>query len=241
MDLLLIRHGEPGMDGGLTTAGQLEARLLAGRLAAVDVKEFFVSPLQRARETAAPVLKAAGREGIELPWLREFDVPVARPDLLGMSAVPWDWLPQDWLADPRFLSNENWRENAVFRAASVGEAYDAVVSAFDVLLSEYGYRRTGLCYSVKSGNEDTLVFICHFGVICLLLSHLLNCSPMQLWQGLALPPSSVTTLHTEERRSGIAVFRAASIGDVSHLYASGIEPSFSGRFCTVYGNGERMD
>ena len=56
-----------------------------------------------------------------------------------------------------------------------------------------------------------------------------------------LPPSSVTTIHTEERRPGLAVFRAASLGDVSHLYAAGVEPSFSGRFCTRYGNGERQD
>ena len=44
-----------------------------------------------------------------------------------------------------------------------------------------------------------------------------------------------------ERRPGIAVFRAAAIGDVSHLYAAGQEPSFAARFCEVYGNGDRVD
>ena len=34
MDLLLIRHGEPAEDGGLTEAGRREARLPAERLAA---------------------------------------------------------------------------------------------------------------------------------------------------------------------------------------------------------------
>lgn len=241
MDLLFIRHGEPGSDGGLTEAGKREAQLLAERLAALPVRQYHVSPLQRARETAAPVLEKLGREGIDCPWLREFDIPVARPDLQGMSFVPWDWLPQDWLADPRFLSAEGWRENEVFRAAAVGEAYDGVIRAFDALLAGYGYERDGRLYRVRRGSEDTLAFICHFGLICVLLSHLLNCSPMVLWQGLALPPSSVTTLHTEERRPGIAVFRASSVGDVSHLCAAGVEPSFAGRFCTVYGNGQRID
>ena len=241
MDLLFIRHGEPGEDGGLTERGKREAELLTGRLAGLDILEYNVSPLQRAWETAEPVLKKLGREGIVRPWLREFDVPVARPDLTGMSCVPWDWLPQDWLADPRFLFEESWRENEVFRAAAVGEAYDGVIQDFDALLAEHGYERDGRYYRVRRGGEGTLAFICHFGLICVLLSHLLNCSPMILWQGLALPPSSVTTLHTEERRPGIAAFRAASVGDISHLYAAGAEPSFAGRFCTTYGNGQRAD
>ena len=241
MDLLFIRHGEPGEDGGLTERGKREAGLLAERLAGLDVAEYYVSPLQRARETAQPVLKKLEREGLVCPWLREFDVPVARPDLEGMSCVPWDWLPQDWLADPRFLSEEGWRENEVFRRAAVGDAYDGVIRAFDALLAEHGYERDGRLYRVRRGSDETLAFICHFGLICVLLSHLLNCSPMVLWQGLALPPSSVTTLHTEERRPGTAVFRAASVGDISHLWAAGAEPSFAGRFCTNYGNGQRID
>ena len=241
MDLLFVRHGEPAADGGLTEIGRVEARLLAGRLADMDYREVYVSPLRRARETAAPVLEALGREGCELDWLREFEVPLARPDLQGLSAVPWDWLPQDWHADPRFLDAEGWRGNEIFRAAGVGEAYDAVVAAFDALLAGHGYEREGRFYRAVRPHDDTLAFVCHFGVICVLLSHLLHCSPMQLWQGLALPPSSVTTLHTEERRPGIAVFRAASVGDISHLYAAGVAPSFAGRFCTVYGNGQRID
>ena len=187
-------------------------------------------------------LKKLGRTGIERSWLREFEIPVARPDRQGgMSAVPWDWLPQDWLRDPRLLSAEHWTENEVFKAASVGAKYENVIRSFDALLSEHGYERDGRLYRVRRGNDDTLAFVCHFGLIGVLLSHLLNCSPMVLWQGLALPPSSVTTVHTEERRPGIAVFRAASVGDISHLYAAGVEPTFSARFCTQYGNGQRQD
>ena len=242
MDLLLIRHGEPGgPGGGLTERGRLEARLLAERLAKLDILEYSVSPLLRARETAEPTLALTGREAVERPWLREFEIPIRRPDRREPVGVPWDWLPQDWLAEPRFLSAERWREAPVFREAGVGEAYDRVVAAFDAYLAEHGYERDGLFYRVRRANDDTLAFFCHLGLSCLLLSHLLNCSPMQLWQGLAIPPSSVTTIHTEERRPGVAVFRAASVGDVSHLWAAGVEPSFAGRFCTVYGNGERED
>ena len=241
MDLLFIRHGEPAEEDRLTEAGKYEALLLAERLSGVNIRAYFVSPLQRAKETAVPILEKTGRSAIECPWLTEFEKRVARPDLQGLSWVPWDWLPQDWLSDPRFLSVEHWREHEAFREAGVGEAYDTVVNAFDALLAEYGYERERLFYRARQPNEDTLAFICHFGVSCLLMSHLLNCSPMILWQGLAIPPSSVTTFHSEERRPGIAIFRASSIGDISHLSAAGLKPSFACRFCTVYGNGERID
>ena len=242
MKLLLIRHGDPDYAiDGLTPAGRREAELLAERIAPMEVTEYFVSPLGRAKATAAPTLARAGRSAVECGWLREFDIPVARPDLEGLSVVPWDWLPQDWTKDPRFFDPQRWRENEIFRSAGIGEAYDKVTAAFDALLAEYGYVREGLCYRAERPNAETLAFFCHFGLSCVLLSHLMHLSPMPLWHGTCMAPSSVTTVYTEERRPGIAFFRAAAIGDVSHLYAKGVEPSFAARFCEVCGNGDRTD
>jgi probable phosphoglycerate mutase len=242
MNLLIIRHGEPDyVHDDLTEAGKREAECLAERIAPLEVRDYFVSPLGRAKATAAPTLRKAGRTATEFDWLQEFSIPVRRPDVLERSRVPWDWLPQDWLADPRLLRFDRWQENEIFQEAGVGEAYERVVRAFDALLSGYGYVRDGLLYRVEKPSTDTLVFFCHLGLGCLLMSHLMNCSPMVLWQGTALPPSSVTVFHTEERRPGTAVFRAASIGDVSHLYAAGLQPSFAARFCEIYGNGDRVD
>jgi probable phosphoglycerate mutase len=51
----------------------------------------------------------------------------------------------------------------------------------------------------------------------------------------------VTTLYTEERRKGKALFRCCGFGDIGHLYAGNEEPSFSARFCEVYDNGDRVD
>lgn len=241
MKLLLIRHGDPDyVHDDLTEIGKREAELLSGRIAPLPVKEYYASPLGRAKATAAPTLEKAGRTAVECEWLREFAPRIDRPDRPG-SAVSWDWLPQDWLQDPRFLLPEEWKQNAVFQAAGVGEEYDRVISRFDDLLAEHGYVRDGLFYRAERANEDTLAFFCHFGVSCVLMSHLMNCSPMVLWHGLVMAPSSVTLIHTEERRPGIASFRAAQVGDVSHLYAAGVEPAFAARFCEVYGNGDRID
>ena len=243
MKLLIIRHGDPDYEhDDLTEVGKREARCLAARIAPMKVKEYFVSPLGRAKATAAPTLEKAGRQATEYDWLRELSIPIARPDKNGeLSRVPWDWLPQDWLRDRRLLSAEHWMENEVMQGGRVGEAYEQVTREFDALLARYGYVREGLLYRVREPNEDTLVFFCHLGLGCALLSHLMNCSPMVLWQGTVMAPSSVSVVHTEERRSGYASFRAASIGDVSHLYAAGLKPSFAARFCETCGNGDRVD
>ena len=52
----------------------------------------------------------------------------------------------------------------------------------------------------------------------------------------AAAPTSVTTVYTEEREEGIASFRCASYGDISHLYAAHEPPSFSARFCETFAN-----
>ena len=237
MKLLLIRHAEPAEDGGLTEKGKREAGLLAERMSSLPVSAFYVSPLQRAVETAEPVLSKTGLTAETLAWLSEFEVPTAKPDWKTLSPVPWNWLPEDWLSDPRFLSDEHWQENEILQSAGVGDAYKETVKSFDAFLSGHGYRREGKAYRAVSPNTDTLALITHFGLSCVLMSRLFNCSPMVLWHSLAMPPSSVTTLYTEERREGIAVFRAACIGDVSHLYVRGEEPSSAGRFEEVFGTG----
>ena len=243
MRLLFIRHGDPDYEhDGLTPTGEREAELLVPRMAGETVTAFFVSPLGRAKATARPTLEALGRTATEYDWLRELSIPVLRPDRNGeYSHVPWDWLPADWLQDPRLLDPVRWRENEVLAAEGVGEACDRVTASFDALLKAHGYARSGLLYAVERPNTETLAFFCHFGLSCVLLSHLMNCSPMVLWQGLCMAPSSVTTVYSEERRPGVASFRAASVGDISHLYVRGVPPSFAARFCECWGDGTRID
>ena len=243
MKLLFIRHGDPDYEhDDLTPAGKREAELLAARLGDERISEFYVSPLGRAQATAEPTLRRTNREAVCCDWLQEFSIPVPRPDKQGdLSRVPWDWLPQDWLCDPRLLDPFRWRENEVMQAGDVGRAYDAVTASFDSLLAEHGYQRDWLLYRAVQPNTQTLAFFSHFGLSCLLMSHLMNCSPMVLWQGLCMAPSSVTTIYTEERRSGIASFRAAAVGDISHLLKHGVQPAFAARFCEVHGNGDRED
>ena len=68
----------------------------------LDVKDFYVSPLGRAKDTASFTLKKMNRTAVECDWLREFDVLINRPDVTDRQKRLWDWLPQDWTQDERF-------------------------------------------------------------------------------------------------------------------------------------------
>lgn len=243
MKLLLVRHAEPDYEhDSLTEKGWREASFLAQRLAQVPARAYYVSPLGRAKDTASLTLEAVGGTAEECPWLREFDAPIWRPDVADRRKVPWDWLPQDWAADERSFRCDRWYELPPMLEGGVKEQYDWVASGLDALLERHGYQREGRCYRAAAPNCGTIVLFCHFGVTCVLLSHLLNTSPMVLWHGCCAAPSSVTTVVTEERREGIASFRMLAFGDVSHLYANGEEPSFSARFRECYRNDwERRD
>lgn len=243
MRLLIVRHGDPDYSiDSLTEKGWKEAEYLSERLSKLDVKDFYVSPLGRAKDTASFTLKKMNRTAVECDWLREFDVLIDRPDVTDRQKRLWDWLPQDWTQDERFYQYDHWYENERLQQSDAKGYYDYVTGKFDKLLAEHGYVREGHHYRVEKPNEDTLVFFCHFGLECVLLAHLIGASPMVLWHGFCAAPSSVTTVNTEERREGIASFRISAFGDISHLYVHDEPPAFAARFCEMYSNtDERHD
>ena len=243
MRILIVRHADPDYSiDSLTETGWKEANLLVERLANIDVKQYYVSPLGRAQDTARPTLEKIGKNAITCDWLEEFNPRILRPDMPDTRKISWDWLPEDWANQELFYDKNAWYTHPVFKEASVKETYDWVTSNFDQLLAEHGYVREGAIYRAVKPNRDTIALVCHFGLECVLLSHLMNVSPMVLWHSTCAAPSSVTSIYTEERREGIASFRMGYFGDVSHLYAAGEEPSFAARFCETYDNmDERHD
>ena len=74
MRLLIVRHGDPDYSiDSLTEKGWKEAEYLSERLSKLDVKDFYVSPLGRAKDTASFTLKKMNRTAVECDWLREFE------------------------------------------------------------------------------------------------------------------------------------------------------------------------
>lgn len=253
MKLVFVRHGDPDYEkDSLTETGWKEAELAAERIKKLDdacggIREIYVSSLGRAKDTAACALKLLGREDEKVcEWLKEFPVQIKRPDVHGERKIAWDWLPADWTKFPEFYDADLWKQNPVMAEAGVGEEYDRVCREFDKVLEKNGYVRAageeGFFYRAEEANNDVLVFFCHFGVECVLLSHLIHCSPMLLWHNFCAVPTAVTIAITEERRKGTASFRINQFGDISHLYAGGREPSFAARFRECYENeDERKD
>lgn len=236
MRLLFIRHGDPDYEhDSLTPKGEREAELLADKMEGEQLTHIYISPLGRAQRTAAATLKRLRREGTTLDWLREFTYPIRLPDT-GEEHLIWDFMPAFMRSYPQLYSAEGWQTPEFIRNSGVPRAYAAACAGLDSLLAEHGYVREGNCYRAERPNRDTLAFFCHFGATGILLSHLFNMSPVALLQHYAAAPTSVTTVYTEEREEGIASFRCASYGDISHLYAAHEPPSFSARFCETFAN-----
>lgn len=238
MRMIIVRHGDPDYEkDSLTPKGWREAELLSDRIAALDVKAFYVSPLGRARDTAMLTLKKLNRTAEICPWLREFDAHIKNIHT-GEERILWDWLPQDWTAVEEYYDRRMWCETEVMREGNAREYAERVYEGIDALIEKHGYKHSGNTFRVLNPNNDTIVLFCHFGVECLMLGYLLGISPMILWHGFCAAPTSVTTLYTEERRKGTAYFRVNGFGDISHLYAAGEPPAFAARFCEMFDNAE---
>ncbi len=237
MRIIIVRHGEPDyVHDSLTEKGFREAQLLAKRLAPLDVKAYYCSPLGRAKDTAAPTLKAANRQAETLDWLQEFRGKIRK----GLKVQGcWDRLPEEWCCDADFYDSEKWLDTKIMKSYNVKKEYKYVCNGVDALLEKHGYRKNGRAYDVINSNHDTIVLFCHFAVECVILSRILSVSPMPLWHNFVALPSSVTTLITEERREGTAIFRIQQFADISHLYSAGEKPSFAARYRECYGDKER--
>ena len=266
MRLLFIRHGDPDYANDcLNEIGLKEAHALAALRSQLELGTCFVSPLGRSQETAAITLGRAvpGAHGVAaaadcadilttLDWLREFPAQVDVNDVsLLQSAyylrtnddgsykkrIVWDMYPSYYIEHPAYSDYEEWRTTLVAHNSDLLAVYDRVIASFDALLAEHGYVRDGRHYNVAKESKETLTFFCHFGITCVLLSHLWNVSPFVTLQSLCMPTSSVTEAYTEERQKGYAHFRATRIGDTTHLTMAGLRPErlpHSALFAEVY-------
>ena len=149
MKLVIVRHGDPDYSiDSLTEKGWKEAEYLSERLSKLEVKDFYVSPLGRAKDTSSFTLKKMNRTATECDWLQEFNVLIDRPDITDRKKILWDWLPQDWTQDERFYQYDHWFENERLQKADAKGYYDYVTGKFDQLLAEHGYVREGHYYRV---------------------------------------------------------------------------------------------
>ncbi len=235
MRILLVRHAEPDYTvDSLTDKGRREAELLSRRLARLrDVEAFYTSPLGRARDTAAYTLEKAGREAEVLPWLREFRGKAIDPET-GAERLAWDFPPRVLASHPELLRADEWLSSPVFARTNAPEVWRETVEGLAALLARHGYVRDGNMYRCGSNRRGRIVCFCHFGIAMAICGYLTGISPVALWHGFCMLPSSVTALVSEERAKGKVWWRCEMLGDVSHLSVADETPSTAAQFPEVY-------
>lgn len=262
MKLIFIRHGEPDYHiDGLTENGWKEAQALAERTKNWKVTQFYVSPQGRANDTASFTLKKHNATAITLDFMREFSYPIV-DDITNRKGVPWDFVPSHWTNDKcMFEQGDGFTKfPCISNNSSIKENYPLVINGFDQLLKDYGYVRNGFYYknlnsklryinstvdendNVRNNgpytgteeDEPTLVFFCHLGVTCLVLSHLLNIPFECMTHGFFMPTSSITVVSTEERWGDETYFRVQCLGDVDHLKKANLPISPAGYFADIF-------
>ena len=235
MRILLIRHAEPDYKvDSLTPKGREEAELLSRRLARYDIRDFYVSPLGRARDTAAYTLEKLGREAETLPWLREFSGSYPDPETGRRRTVAWDVRPRIWTAFPGVTDAGAWYDVPAFQGGNVREVWEETTRGVDGLLARYGMVKDGPVWKCGNNGDYTIALFCHFGISMAVLGYLMDISPMVLWHHTLCFPSSVTEVVTEERIRGELSFRITKLGDLTHLEAAGEKRSTAGLFPEVY-------
>ena len=235
MRIYLIRHAEPIVPGdGLTPKGRIEAELLSHRMESIPVRDYYVSPLIRARETAEPTLRRLNRSAETLPWLREFHGCYPDPETGEMRHVAWDLMPKVWTAIPGVRTAGSWLDDPLFDRGDIRQVWQETTDGVDELMARYGYRKEGPVWRCRRNTPDAIACFCHFGISMAILGYLLDLSPMVLWHRAVMLPSSLTELRTEERIPGEVSFRLVRLGDLSHLENAGEPASTAALYPEVY-------
>ncbi len=223
MDIVLIRHGQPEwvrdglnvVDPPLTELGRMQADRVGELLRDEAFDEIIVSPLLRARQTAAPLLAAQGREEAVEPFLHEIREPNwhGTPVELARSAYEedrqraaedrWNGLagggepPRDFVERVRAGAEVHWAARGMYRSRH--------------MLPMWHLDRPDLRVAI----------VAHAGTNGVLLCHLLGLDPVPWeWDRFVTQHASITRLSTMEMRDG-HTFSLHRLSDVEHLPTDG--------------------
>ncbi|MFM7534282.1 MAG: histidine phosphatase family protein [Acidimicrobiales bacterium] len=221
MELVLIRHGEPewvrdGLnidDPPLTTRGHEQADRLGTALADTVFDEVHVSPLQRARQTAAPLLRRQGRAEVVSPWLEEIRNPV-------WHGTPAEKADAAYAADRARPSHERWE--GLPGGEPVSDFVARVREACGLFLAERGIVpvRDDLPVWHLPAPGARYAFVAHAGTNSVIISYLLGLEPVPWeWDRLVLGHASISRLEVAPTGDGY-VFSLAKLSDVEHLPAT---------------------
>ncbi len=213
-----MRHGQPEwvrdgfniVDPPLTELGQRQAALMAEALCGEQFDEVIVSPLLRARQTAAPLYRALGLPVTIDPWLEEIRDP-------------------NWHGTPAEYSQRLYRE---LEEREIGARWDGLTGGEPMrdftarihagateFLAAHGMRRIDHelpCWSVDNP-EQRIVLVAHAGTNSVFMCHLLGLQPTPWeWDRFVFGHASVSRLEALPVRDGFT-FSLTSLSSVEHI------------------------
>lgn len=237
MKIIIIRHAEPDYpNNSLTKKGFLEAKYLGEYYKDFHYDYLYSSPLPRAYLTAKAF--AHKEEDIVVKkWLEEFWHPIT------INGDPtrhnWDFYPRETTEYPEIYKDE-FLTSEIGKSANLKELYEEVIKSFDELLEKHGYKRENSYYRTLRPNKETIVIVCHLGMMSLLMSRLCHIPYTTIAQHFFVAPSGVTTFVSEEREQGIAQFRCREFGNLDHLRRKNEPHSKFGSFAETFDTKDEM-
>lgn len=218
MEIVLIRHGEPEwvrdgltvVDPPLTPLGHRQAARLAEALCDEEFDEILVSPLLRARQTAAPLLEALGRPEVIDPWLEEIRDPV------------WHGTPAEKAAEAYAelrgrKAEDRW--HGLEGGESMRDFVARIRSGCSAFLGDRGVLRAEMELPVWQIAQPgaRIALIAHAGTNSVTIGHLLGLDPTPWeWDRFVIGHTSVSRIEAMALDDGFS-FGLSKLSDLEHL------------------------
>jgi probable phosphoglycerate mutase len=218
VEIVLVRHGEPEWirDGlnvvnpSLTDRGRRQADRLAEALRHEHFDEILVSPLDRARQTAAPLLAALGRREVVAPWLEELRDP-------GWHGTPAEKAEQAYEELRGRPVERRWE--GLDGGESIREFVERIRLGASLFLAERGVHRVETDLPVWRIAEPgrRILLVAHAGTNSVVVCHLLGLQPTPWeWDRFVLKHASISRLEALAVHDA-HTFSLTELSDVEHM------------------------
>jgi len=223
--LILLRHAEPDWypagglsvdNAGLTARGRAQAEAAARVLSDQRIDAIYVSPLQRAQETAEPVAKAIGVAPMTLDALAEIGIQLPR-----MSQPEVDHYFMEAMRRPLDRHWEGWPSGESFH-----DFHARVTRGMSELLARHAMcpeRKGEFTVWQLPQHQLTLLVVAHGGTNAVLLTHLLDVAPVP-WEWMRFESELAAYSVVQARPLGQhgGVWSLTKFNEVAHLQAAGL-------------------
>ncbi len=218
MQIILIRHGEPEwvrdglnvVDPPLTERGHRQAQRVAEVLGAMHFDEVVVSPLTRAQQTAAPLLRVLGRDVVTEDWLHEIREP-------NWHGTPKELMVKAYEEERSRVAEDRWM--GVEGGEPSRDFVERVRAGGSEFFAARGISRSRQILPVWSmdDSEARIAVVAHAGTNGVILCQLLGLDPVPWeWDRFVMGHASISYLETMKLGDG-HTFSLTKLGDVEHL------------------------